>query len=78
MLNTKDVNLAMVQAGMAWHYKQYEREQTEVQAASYSASEQLAQSTRRGLWSQADAVPPWAWRQARNESRAQTRWSWTP
>lgn len=78
MLNTKDVNLAMVQAGMAWHYKQYEREQTEVQAASYSGSEMLAQSAGRGLWSQADAVPPWTWRQARNESRAQTRWSWTP
>jgi endonuclease YncB( thermonuclease family) len=78
MLNTKDVNLAMVQAGMAWHYKQYEREQTAVQAASYSASEQLAQAAGRGLWSQPNAVPPWSWRQARNDSRAQSHWSWTP
>ena len=78
MLNTKDVNLAMVQAGMAWHYKQYERGQTEDQAASYSESEQLAQSTRRGLWSQPDAVPPWAWRQAQTQKKKKKRWAWTP
>ncbi len=72
MLNTKDVNLAMLQAGMAWHYKQYEREQTKDQASAYSQSEQLAQTAGRGLWSQADAVPPWAWRQARANTRQQT------
>ncbi len=73
MLNTKDVNLAMLQAGMAWHYKQYEREQSKDQASAYSQSEQLAQTAGRGLWSQADAVPPWTWRQARLNSRPDTR-----
>lgn len=76
MLNTKDVNLAMLQAGMAWHYKQYVREQTKDQASTYSQSEQLAQTAGRGLWSQADAVPPWAWRQARATTRQQTGGAW--
>ena len=73
MLNTKDVNLAMVQAGMAWHYKQYEREQTEVQALTYARTELVARGEGRGLWGEADAVPPWAWRQARLNSRPDTR-----
>lgn len=73
MLNTKDVNLAMLQAGMAWHYQQYVREQTKDQASAYSQSEQLAQTAGRGLWSQADAVPPWAWRQARLNTRSDAR-----
>lgn len=73
MMNTKDINLAMLQAGMAWHYKRYEREQSRDQASAYSQSEQLAQTAGLGLWSQADAVPPWAWRQARLNTRPDTR-----
>lgn len=77
MLNTKDVNLAMLQAGMAWHYKQYEREQSKDQASAYSQSEQLAQTAGRGLWAQADAVAPWAWRRARATTRQQTGGGWS-
>jgi endonuclease YncB( thermonuclease family) len=42
MLGTMDVNVAMVQAGMAWHYKQYLREQSEAQAVEYAQSEIVA------------------------------------
>ncbi len=75
MLNTKDVNLAMLQAGMAWHYKQYEREQTEVQALTYARTELLARGEGRGLWGEADAVPPWAWRQTRGKAGLQNEWA---
>jgi endonuclease YncB( thermonuclease family) len=65
MLNTKDVNLAMVQAGMAWHYKQYEREQTASAAAAYAQSETQARTQGVGLWQFEMPIPPWEWRQIR-------------
>lgn len=65
MLNTKDVNLAMVQAGMAWHYKQYEREQTASAAAAYAQSETQARTQGVGLWQLEMPIPPWEWRHIR-------------
>lgn len=65
MLNTKDVNLAMVQAGMAWHYKQYEREQTTSAAAAYAQSETQARTQGVGLWQLEMPIPPWEWRHIR-------------
>lgn len=78
MLQTKDINLAMVQAGMAWHYKQYEREQPQAQARDYARSEQMARAQGRGLWAETDAVPPWAWRQMRSQARSQKEWAAKP
>ena len=65
MLGTKDVNLAMVQAGLAWHYKQYVRDQSEPQAVSYAQSEIVAREQTRGLWQHEKPTPPWEWRHAR-------------
>ena len=65
MLNTKDVNLAMLQAGMAWHYKQYEREQTASAAAAYAQSETKARTQGVGLWQLEMPIPPWEWRRVR-------------
>lgn len=78
MLQTKDINLAMVQAGLAWHYKQYEREQPQAQALAYAQTEQVARAQGRGLWAEVDAVPPWAWRQMRGKARLQHEWAVTP
>lgn len=75
MLNTKDVNLAMVQAGMAWHYKQYEREQSATDAAAYAQSEAKARTQGVGLWQLVMPIPPWEWRRFRADvmKNAQTR-----
>lgn len=62
LVNGQDANLAQVQAGMAWHYKQYQREQSGTDRQAYSAAEDAAKSNKLGLWSDADPVPPWAWR----------------
>jgi endonuclease YncB( thermonuclease family) len=78
MLQTKDVNLAMLQAGMAWHYKQYEREQPQVQALRYAQTEQVAREEGRGLWGKVDAVPPWVWRHMRAKDRLQDELMVTP
>lgn len=68
MLNTKDVNLAMLQAGMAWHYKQYEREQTASAAAAYAQSETKARTQGVGLWQLEMPIPPWEWRHIRTNA----------
>jgi micrococcal nuclease len=51
-----DVSLALVEQGLAWHYKKYSSEQALAEA------EQRAREAGRGLWSRADAVPPWEFR----------------
>jgi len=62
LVNGHDANLAQIQAGMAWHYKQYQREQSAEDRKIYSAAEDTAKSSKLGLWSGADPVPPWTWR----------------
>ena len=61
-LSGEDINLHMVDRGLAWHYKKYQREQTPGQREAYSAAESDAQRARRGLWSDPDPIPPWEWR----------------
>jgi endonuclease YncB( thermonuclease family) len=59
-----DANLAQVKAGMAWHYKEYQREQTVEDRAAYAQAENEARASKRGLWKDADPVPPWDWRKS--------------
>lgn len=61
----QDINLRQVQLGMAWHYKQYEREQDVEDRSRYAQAEYLAQRDRLGLWADARAVPPWEFRRKR-------------
>ena len=62
VLDGRDVNLAMVVAGLAWHYKKYEREQTAADRLLYDDAEKEARLAGRGLWKDAGHVPPWEWR----------------
>ena len=48
----RDVNLQMVRDGFAWHYKRYDS------SPVYAAAEAEARQARRGLWADADAIPP--------------------
>lgn len=62
LLNNEDVNLAQVKRGLAWHYKQYEREQEVEDRALYAQEEYLAQKDGRGLWKDKNPIPPWDFR----------------
>lgn len=62
LLNGRDVNLAQIAAGMAWHYKKYEREQSSNDRMLYGAEELDARAARRGLWEDPQPVAPWDWR----------------
>jgi endonuclease YncB( thermonuclease family) len=60
-----DVNVRQVTAGMAWHYKQYQQEQSPAARQAYAAAEEEARRAQRGLWRDADPVPPWEHRRSR-------------
>jgi endonuclease YncB( thermonuclease family) len=67
MYNRKDINLMQVQAGLAWHYKEYEMEQTPEDRQAYGAAEEQARSERRGLWQQPNPVKPSDFRRSQRE-----------
>lgn len=54
-----DVNLQMVTDGMAWAYSKY------VTDEAYTAAQQAAQLSKRGLWQEAGPIAPWEWRKAK-------------
>lgn len=65
LLDDHDVNLDQVRAGLAWHYKRYEREQPLAERVTYAKAETEAHAARLGLWQDADPVPPWDYRKAK-------------
>ncbi len=67
IVNGQDANLAMIEAGLAWHYKAYQGEQTQTDRLKYAEAEELARQTRKGLWLEVQPVPPWVWRKRGQE-----------
>lgn len=61
-LGGRDVNLEMVRSGMAWHDKRFQRDQSLQERRTYAAAEDEARASRRGLWRDAQPVPPWEFR----------------
>jgi endonuclease YncB( thermonuclease family) len=57
-----DVNRAQLSVGLAWHYKEYEKEQSREDRAGYAFEENEARARRAGVWSEPDPVAPWDWR----------------
>ena len=62
LLSDQDMNLEQVRAGLAWHYKKYQKDQTSADRELYSEAEIEAREAGRGLWYDADPVPPWEYR----------------
>lgn len=62
IIDGRDVNLALVVDGWAWHYKKYAREQSASDRLLYASAEEDARSQHRGLWSDPHAIAPWDWR----------------
>jgi endonuclease YncB( thermonuclease family) len=59
---TLDVAQAQLSSGMAWHFKKYEREQTEEDRLRYAFEENEARTRKTGLWTDPNARPPSDWR----------------
>jgi endonuclease YncB( thermonuclease family) len=56
LIDGKDTNLMMLEAGMAWHYKEYDRNKRLAEA------EIAAKEASIGLWRDGGAISPWDWR----------------
>ncbi len=61
-LGDKDICLEQVKGGFAWHYKRYQEDQPEADRKIYSDAEIEARRAKRGLWLQANPIPPWIFR----------------
>lgn len=57
----QNLNLELVKAGMAWHYVYYAKNMT-----ALAEAEKEARQHRRGLWADAQPVPPWEFRRNRS------------
>ena len=55
-LEKKNINLEMVNAGLAWHYKKYSKDKT------FAAAETEAKKKKAGLWIDDNPTPPWEFR----------------
>lgn len=62
MLDGEDVNLEQIRRGMAWFYRQYERELSPEDQAAYDAAEVMARSKKVGLWADQAPLSPWMFR----------------
>src|SRR5437773_4262834 len=56
VVDGKDVSMELLKAGLAWHFKKYNKDQ------HLAELEGQARKDRVGLWSVPNAVPPWAYR----------------
>lgn len=54
-----NINRQMVDAGMAWVYRQYCKRP---ECREWMQEEKEAKAAGRGLWAEPNAVPPWTWR----------------
>jgi hypothetical protein len=67
-----DECLEQLKAGLAWHYKEYEKEQSPTDRQVYANSEQEARAQKRGLWKDSAPTPPWQYRHHANGSTAES------
>ena len=63
MLGGVDINLEQIKRGMAWHYKQYQNEQSPEDRDAYAQSQSQAQERKMGLWRDPEAIEPAVFRQ---------------
>jgi hypothetical protein len=58
-----DLRTLLIRRGLGWWYPEYAPRETE-----YARLQRQARNAGRGLWSQADPVPPWEWRSRISDS----------
>ncbi len=55
----ESLNALLLDEGLAWVYRDYCKDP---RCASWLLKEKIAKDNRKGLWSQANPLPPWKWR----------------
>jgi endonuclease YncB( thermonuclease family) len=64
MIDSVNVNEALLKAGLAWHYTRYDKN------PKWSVVEKKARAGKKGLWSKPDAVAPWEFRKSKTLVKA--------
>jgi len=59
----KCMNKAMLQEGLAWHYKDYSKN------TEYRQLMESAQSQKKGIFRQKNPIPPWEWRKQKKAAK---------
>jgi endonuclease YncB( thermonuclease family) len=60
----QDLELALLRAGHAWHYRSFAAEQAPNERADYASAEAQARTAGRGLWqAPGPSMPPWTCRE---------------
>lgn len=54
--DSKNINLLMVEEGLAWHYKKFSKD------IRYARREEIARNKEIGIWSKINPIPPWEFR----------------
>jgi endonuclease YncB( thermonuclease family) len=58
-----NANQAMIQSGLAWVYRKYDKGYEHLYAL-----EEEARNSRRGLWADSNPIAPWDWRKAKRDA----------
>lgn len=67
LVGARDACLEQIRAGLAWHFKRFERDQPAGERAAYAEAEVEARNAGRGLWRDRNPMPPWDWRSSRRQ-----------
>lgn len=68
LLDGHDAGLEQVRAGLAWHYKEYEGEQSSADRKLYADAQSAARAAHAGLWTETKPVSPWDFRHHRADA----------
>ncbi|MBD0294664.1 MAG: thermonuclease family protein [Flavisolibacter sp.] len=64
--NNVCVNEELLRNGLAWHYKEYDKN------SRWAQLEEIARRNKVGLWSQPHPTPPWEWRKEKRMKQMET------
>ena len=62
IVDGKDANYLQLKKGLAWYYKQYEKDLSDEDKHRYSEAEEWARNYNEGLWADSNSIPPWEFR----------------
>jgi endonuclease YncB( thermonuclease family) len=62
IVDGNDANYEQLKKGLAWYYKQYEKDLSDEDKQKYSEAEELARNYGAGLWKDSNSMPPWEFR----------------
>jgi endonuclease YncB( thermonuclease family) len=61
--SAKDVSLMLLEKGLAWHFKRYQKDQHPDDRELYARQEDRARGAHQGLWQEATPQAPWLYRE---------------